>query len=472
MFDKLKQKKEKRGQLFETMQSLFDSAEKESRDFTEAEETQYNQIDAELKQLDDDIAKLENMEERKKQLALEAQKSKQKEDEVQRTQQDQGKQKDEHRYDVTANNLKKKEARNQHVFKMIQGFVTRDIESESEARKKLVEGGHYDDYFEGIPSEQRNFSTLKDGKGGILIPTQVSNEIFDIEQEYGVVPRLAMNFGDIGKGRIKVPQILSRPTFSAVNEGAAISGSGLNLGGISLNTKKWGCIVDWTNEVGDEVGARLLPILQRKIAEGLAFIKDDTFINGDGTSSYNGIKGLTSLVGNVNYVRQATAATGNVSFATLDADDFLKPQENTAPGTRSKGVYIMHPNMIFTLKKLKDGQGMYIYGAPSEMAPVGTLFGYPIELTEAFNITDGTLAQVCAFFNPDYLAYANGRGLSAKQLDQATITNEDGTSVNLATQDAQAIRFTALFDLVLSTVTRTTAGTAQGAFSLLRTNNS
>ena len=198
-----------------------------------------------------------------------------------------------------------------------------------EARKNLAEGGHYDDILGD--AEKRGFETLTDPKGGILMPSSVASEIMDIAQKFGVIPQYARNLGMIGQGELKVPQIFGRPTFYAVNEKSAIQGSGFTLGGISLRAHKWGTIIDWTNEFSDEEGARFMPIIMEKLAEAYAYVQDNTFINGDGTSAYNGIKGLLELVGTVNYVRQATAASGNNSLATLDAEDFLLPQQNVTP---------------------------------------------------------------------------------------------------------------------------------------------
>lgn len=461
---KSKEIRAKMAKMHEEMRAIRDKAEKEERDsLNEEEGKKWDELSDSFKTLEKEAERQEEFEARERKEAFEKAES------VKETvkKEDKEKRSSDSKVEVTGNNLKSKEARNAKVFRMLQGFITRDSEIEIEARKSLVEGGHFDDIFK--EKEERNFSTLKDGKGGILVPTSLAQEIFDIQQQYGFIPQFTNSFGNIGKGDVIVPNVLSRPTFSAVNEGSAISGSGLNLGGIRLRARKWGTIIDWTNEIDEEAGARLIPIINEKIAEALAFAKDDTFFNGTGTSAYNGIKGLETLVGTENYVRQATAASGNVSFATLDAEDFLLPQENVTPGKRAGCRYVMHPNMLFTLRKLKDGQGMFIYGLPSEVNPVGTLWGFPISVSEAFPITDGTSNTVCAFVNPMSIAYADGRTLTVTRLDQATVTNEDSTSVNLATTDAQALRWTTLFDIKLDNNTRTTAGTAQGAFSVLRT---
>ena len=370
--------------------------------------------------------------------------------------------------EVTNSHKKTEEFRNVQTFKMLQASVTGNMYALDESRKELAEGGHFDDQLKGKNGEKRTFNTLVDTDGGILLPTTISGKIMDIVQEYGIIPSLATSFGNIDQGSLKIPQILGRAAFSAVGQGGAISTSGFSLGAIELKALKWGSIIPWTNEITDSVASTLMPIIMDKVAEGFAFSQDDTFFNGDGTSAYNSIKGLETLTGAVPYVRTATAPTGNVSFATLDADDFLLPQEQVAPGARSGCFYVVHPNMLFTLRKLKDGDGRYIYGDPSAVSPIGSLWGYPIRTSEAFPITDGVSKTVAAFFNPKYVAYASGRAMSVKELTEGSVM-VDGVLTSLAMTDSKALRFTSLFDIVLSSVTRSTAGTAQGAFSILRT---
>jgi len=433
------------------LDEISDACDKESRAWKDEEKTEVAKISGEIDELVEERKLLEKEEKRKEERAKE---------EFSKKEEIEAAEKRNKETKVTGDNLKTKEARNAKTFSLIQSVVTGDYDRAKEARNSLIDGGHL---------EKRSFGTLTDAKGGILVPSTIASDIWDIEQEYGFIPQHAFNFGNIGQSDLIVPNVLGRPSFSAVNQGSAISGSGFNLGGIALKALKWGAIIDWTNEVDESVGARLMPIIMKKIAEALAYTKDDAFINGDGTSAYNNIKGLEGLTGTVNYVRTATAPSGNISFATLDADDFQLPIANVTPGARAGGRYLMHPNMILTLQKLKDSQGAYIYGKPSEMAPVGTLFGYPISLSEAFPIADGVTKSVCAFVNPSHIAYANGRDLRAEQLKEATITNENGDSVNLATTDAQALRWTSIFDVKMDNNTRSTAGTAQGAFSVLRT---
>lgn len=371
--------------------------------------------------------------------------------------------------EVTNDHLKTPEARNAKVFSLIQGVVIGDQNKVQEARKALVEGGHYDDVLKGPEGEKRSFSTLTDGKGGVFLPTSVSRTILDMSQQYGVVPANSFNLGNIIQNEVRVPQVLGRPSFSAVNQGSAITGSSFNFGGIALKASKWGTIIDWTNEVDESIGAIIMPKIMEKVAEAWSYVADNAFFNGDGTSTYNGINGLEELEGTVDYVQRVTAATGNTSFATVDATDYNSLVYALAPAARNGAIIVTHPNQLENIRNLQDGQGKYIYGDPSAVNPVGSMWGYRIVLSEAFPFTDGTNKTVAAMYNPNYLAYATGRNLTTTRLVEGSFTDENSNTVNLASQDAQAVRITGLFDMQLATLTRDVGGTNYGAFAVLRT---
>lgn len=367
---------------------------------------------------------------------------------------------------VGASKMESKEARNQELAKVIIGVSTRNSEIIKSASQNLIEGGHY--------GEQRSFNSIVDSKGGILLPTSVASEIIEIEKEFGFIPRFARSYGNILSGDLKVPNSLSKLSFTGVSEGGTITGTSVNLGGIQLKAHKWAGVTSWTNEIGDQAGAQLVSLLLRQIAEGLANVKDTTFLKGNGTSTYNNIKGLETLAGTAGapYVRLATAAAGNTSYATLDPEDYLNAINEVAPGARKSGMYVFHPNMEVFLRQLKDGNGRFVYAMPNDAtrnAP--TLWGYPVFYTEAANFATGTHAVYGYFVNPSYIAYADGRTLSIQELREATVKNENGDDVNLAMTDSSALRFTAMFDIKPNSATVLDGANAKGGFVVLRTNN-
>lgn len=452
MTDKLKDAEEQLKKAAEAQIALNSEIENRDGILTEEEQRKWDELKETRSNLASKITRLKEVE------ALSLETKKEEETEVRKFE-------PKTKVVVKENKAEGVEARNFHVESMLCATMYQDEDGIRAAQKALQEGGHYQNI------ELRDgYSTFKDSKGGIFIPTSISNEIFDMEQQFGVIPQYATNFGINGE-RKKIPSIIGRPTFSAVNERSAISGSGTTFGGILLDTLKWGCIVDWTNEIGAAAGSKILPILMKKVAEAGAYLKDNAAFNADGTSTYHNLKGFINLAAdsNVNYVRKTSADTGDATFATLDADDFLAVQFDVSPSVRERGVYVMHPDMKQHLLNLQDGQGQYIYGGPAKSGGIPTLWGRPLLFSEAFPITDGADVPAALYFDPSYFAYGTGQQMSVTRLTEATITDEDGNSVNLATQDAQALRFLQYFDFQPSNLTTTTASVAKGAFAVLYT---
>jgi len=364
---------------------------------------------------------------------------------------------------VGKSKMESKEARNIELGKLIVGFTSQNGEQIEQARTNLIEGGHY---------EKRDMVTLIDPKGGLLIPTSVSNEITELEKEYGFVSKYGRSFGNILSGSLKLPNVLSKMSFSAVTETGSITGKTITMGGIELKANKFAGTIIWSNEIGDQLGSVLVPLIQRQVAEGLAAKKDELFLKGDGTSADHNIKGLEALTGNFDYVRTSTAASGNNTYATLDAEDYLNAMLNVAPASRKRAMYVFHPNMEIYIRQIKDGNGQFVFAMPADRnGGVPTLWGYPVAFTEEASFASGASAVYGYIVDPNLVAYADGRALSLKQLDQATLSDSAGNSVNLAATDQQALRFTAMFDVKANTATVDDAGTTKGGFSVLKTNS-
>lgn len=429
------------------MLALHESAKAENRSFTQEEQTKWDATKSEIDTLEKQV-KIEEEANELRKINFEK-KVEERKTEVK----------------VGENDHKKtKEFRNLQTLRLIQATMLRDSDMQKTAAQELAEGGHIE--------LRDGFSTFKDPKGGVFIPTSVSAEIMELAGQFGVVARRVANRFDLASENIKVPSVFGRPTFTAANEGSNIAGSGFSFGGIELSPLKWGLIIDWTNEIGDAAAARLIPIIQRKVAEAQAYLYDYTVFRGDGTSTYNKKVGYVTLSAdsNKNNVKKTAAASGNTAYGTLDAEDWLAVQYDVAPYARQNGVYVMHPDMEEFLLGLKDGNGTFVYGGPATQTDgVRRLWGRPVEFTEAMVYDNQADKVAAAFVNLDYLAYGVANNLSVKELDQATITNEDGSSVNLATSDSMALRFVTRYDFQISDVTITENAVTRGSGSVLYT---
>ncbi len=446
--DQIKAKEERRGELVIESKTLFDLAGGEKRDLKADELTRMKAIESEIESIDEQLRALKAGEKRKAEAALLEEQRKQ----VTTTD-----------AKVGTSGLETVQARNNNLALLFSAASKRNTKGVEDAQAKLKEGGHY-----------RDFNTMVDTQGGIFVPTSVSREIVELEKKTGFIAAHAKSFGNIMNGSLKLPSVLGKIEMYGVSEGAEIAGTTATIGGIELKANKWGGITFWTKEIGDEAGAVLIPMLQRQIAESNAYKKDFVFLRGDGTSTYNNIKGLETMAaaGTFNYVRTFSPTADEDTYSELTAATFLEGINDLAPGARKGGYYVFHPNMELYVRLLQSTSGNYAYATPrdaSKDAP--TLFGYPVFYTEAATFDPGADKVFGYFVNPDYISYADGRSVTIDMLDQATVKDASGNSVNLALTNSKGLRFTTMWDIKPSNAVVSDAGTTKGAFVVLKTHS-
>ncbi len=329
-----------------------------------------------------------------------------------------------------------------------------------QAQHKLFDGGHYiGKNFEKV--RNAGFETLSDDGGGIFLPTIISDKIFEYEALYGFIPRHAQSF-PIPKGRHTFPNTTGTLTFFAIAEGSEIKARKYSFGGITLDAHKWGVIVPWTKEIEAETGRKLVENVMKKIGTASAAIKDTTFFIGDGTSTYHNIIGIGPR-GTASDVSVLTAVSGNVSFATLDPDDYLLLQKKLPAALRSKGMYVVHPDRLFEFMLWEDGAGNFVPKSVFSMNDNGEvrIWGRPVFFTESAFNTDGTSKYVAAYVDPEFLAFGNGQNITAERLSEATIIDiDDSTAIRLGVTDQVALKFTERWDMNFG---------LNNAFALLKT---
>jgi len=309
-----------------------------------------------------------------------------------------------------------------------------------DTQETLFEAGHYLDLASEIRAD--GFQTLVDDAGGVFLPTSVADEIYDIEDQVGAFSQFATELPLEAGETLKVPNVLGSISFDAVNEYNAVTANRFNFGQISLDADKWATIINWSREMEEAAGAQLLDIVNRKIAIASARFKDDTFLNGDGGSSYHGVRGLHQRADDGDITKQS-ATSGASSFSALNANDYLQLQTAIPADVRSQGVYVTHPDRKYQILSLQtSNEGFYFY-QPSTQAndlAVDRLWGRPIYFTDQAPNSDSSSEPYAAYLAPDYVAYGRSETLSTMRLTEATVQDQNGDNINLATQFGEALR--------------------------------
>lgn len=134
---------------------------------------------------------------------------------------------------------------------------------------------------------------------------------------------------------------------------------------------------------------------------GLTFAEQegDAFIYGTGVNKPRGILSYTTIAnasyswGNVGFVVTGGAsgfASSNPSDALMDLIHALKRQY------RNNATFVMNDAVLGTIRKFKDGQGIYLWVPGLQQGQVGALLGYPVA-TDDFMPDLGSNAFPVAF---------------------------------------------------------------------------
>ena len=274
-----------------------------------------------------------------------------------------------------------------------------------------------------------------DAKAGLLIPTELRTEVLRImETQYGLARRdmLYLPFGGPGNSRV-IPALGTSVSVKWTDEGQKKTSTQPGFSIVTQTLKKLAAIVPLTEEILEDSAIDILALLGALFAEAVAKEVDIQFFAGTGAP-------WTGILNNglVNKVVQGSGAASQVT-----ADDLLDMIDATPTGAINGGKFYFHRTVLSVLRKLKDKDGQYIWSKPTDSQP-GKIWDYPYETSDAFpalgTIQDGD--QYILFGNlKTSTVYGDKNQLRVKLLDQATITDTDGSTViNLAEQDMIALR--------------------------------
>lgn len=154
--------------------------------------------------------------------------------------------------------------------------------------------------------------------GGFLAPHEFDSAIIAVRERAGAY-RQGAEVRPIKSVSNFRPRRSGGVTASFVAEGAVIPESNFSLDAVQASMKKLAVLARGSSELFDDEAADLGEFLTSEIAYSMAATEDDCGFNGDGTSTYSGISGLSAkLTGTRSAI--AAASTHN-TFLTIDATD-------------------------------------------------------------------------------------------------------------------------------------------------------
>jgi HK97 family phage major capsid protein len=293
------------------------------------------------------------------------------------------------------------------------------------------------------------YSTVVDADGGILLPTEVRDNIQELADQVGVARQIADTFENV-RGSIRQPAgtgVEDQADF--VDEGGEITASKRAFQSVLLNPKKVAQIIPWSYEAQIELAPQILEDVQEALARSFTRAEDDALFNGDGSSNYNDIDGLFSA--NKNVPTTTIGTTGDDDPADIGPDELILQQNELDEGARDKEnlYYVFHPDLRAIFQTKKDNNGQYLFDFVENEDGPDELKGISVLYTEVLpGQGSNASTQFGSLVNGRYIQMALGEDMTTEELRQGQIKDADtGDTINLATQDLRALKGRAFFDL-------------------------
>jgi HK97 family phage major capsid protein len=158
-------------------------------------------------------------------------------------------------------------------------------------------------------------------QGGVLVPEEVADFIVanrNLAGRFRQNVRVAPMATDV----MTTPRRTTDVTVGFITEGQALSESTQAFDNIALVAKKLGALTRISSEIDEDQIEQETTDFARMLGYALALKEDQAGFNGDGTSTYGGIRGLTTLLTDSNHTAGRVSATsGHSTYGALTAAD-------------------------------------------------------------------------------------------------------------------------------------------------------
>ena len=229
-----------------------------------------------------------------------------------------------------------------------------------------------------------------DSSGGYLVPEEYDTRLIQGLTDENILRKLGTIIKTSGEHKINISG--TKPAAAWIEEGEALSFGDATFNQVILDAHKLHVAVKVTEELLYDNAFGLENYLIDQFAKALANAEEDAFLNGNGEGKPLGIFAASG---------GGEVAVTTASSTAITYDEIVNLVYALKRPYRKNAKFILNDQTIATLRKLKDGNGQYIWQPALQAGEPDRLLGYEV-LTSAYvpNIEAG--AAVIAFGDFSY----------------------------------------------------------------------
>ncbi|MEG1195124.1 MAG: phage major capsid protein [Clostridia bacterium] len=311
-----------------------------------------------------------------------------------------------------------REERAMELERELNASISPDLASRPQQKQSAKQGLASDAYKDAFWKQMRDMerrnpeirNALQIGElteGGYTVPDEFEHTLVQALEEENIMRGL-VHVITTSSGDRKIPLVTSKGSAQWVEEEAAIPESDDAFGQITLSAHKVGSMIRISEELLHDSAFDLAAYITGEFARRVGAAEEEAIISGNGTHKPTGL--LHATLGAETGVTAAAAAA-------LTADELIDLQHSLKAGYRRKACWIMNDASVKLLRKLKDGNGQFLWQP-------GLLLGQPDTLLNQKVLTSNYMplpaAGNKAILYGDYSYYwlADREGRSLQRLNE------------------------------------------------------
>ena len=251
-----------------------------------------------------------------------------------------------------------------------------------------------------------------DSEGGFLVPDEYERTLVEALEEENIFRQLA-HVIQTSSGDRKIPVVATKGTASWIDEEGAYPESDDSFGQVSIGAYKLGTMIKVSEELLNDSVFDLENYISREFARRIGAKEEEAFFSGDGTGKPLGILAATGGA-------QVGVTAGSVT--AIATDELIDLFYSLKTPYRRNAVWLLNDATIKLVRKLKDGNGQYLWQPSLVSGTPDTLLGKPV-YTSAYMPTAAADAKTVAFGDFSYYWIADRQGRSFKKLNELYAAN-------------------------------------------------
>jgi HK97 family phage major capsid protein len=246
-----------------------------------------------------------------------------------------------------------------------------------------------------------------DSEGGYLVPDEFERTLIESLEEENIFRSIAKVI-TTSSGDRKIPVVASKGTASWVDEEGPIPESDDAFTQVSIGAYKLATMIKVSEELLNDSVFNLESYIAKEFARRIGAKEEEAFFVGDGSGKPTGIFNAT---GGAELGITATSATA------LTVDEIMDLFYSLKSPYRKNAIFVMNDATVKAIRKLKDGNGQYLWQPSISAGQPDTILNRPVK-TSVYVPAIAAGAKSIAFGDFGYYWVADRQGRSFQRLNE------------------------------------------------------